>query len=299
MRKIITTLLLITLLAAIAYTGYCAWIAYGTPPRAYQAFRQHDAPECAAIPVTGNAFKGSRWECEQRLVEADLLRQNPGVVAREGDSLAIFYRGQLVSRLSPVEPDGTIEACDAYHAHHMISVYDPSSQALEKLPEIVCHFGEFDRRFLALPDGGRWDVASVQASADGHQLATGSNSWDATDGHNRFTVYDWPLRRVVARFRPSCRALSWQDATHLTVTCLQDLTVDHPRERLLVQGLAFDARVWKDDSGAWQMQATRWGRALGYNDVDDLELQPIFSLRPLPHFTAAKVKGAPVGRGHG
>ncbi|MBW8880584.1 MAG: hypothetical protein JF615_03910 [Asticcacaulis sp.] len=287
MRKLIIGILAVTVLVGVIYTGYCAWIAYGTPARRFSRLNTDYAPECKKIPVKSNAFRGSPWACQRYLDEAVLLKQHPGFAVRDGDSLTILRDGKPALRLLAVNPSTGEDDCNAYDIGKVLSVYEPATAKRSELPLISCHQGEFAYRFLASPDGIRWRVPSAEASPDGRRLAVGDNRWDAEGGQTRLTLYDWPSRKVVARFRPSCRALTWQDDTRLTATCVQDLALDHPNQRLIVSAIAFDAKVWKDERGKWQMQATRWLRGLPVITRDgDQEFHPVFSLRPLPHFTA-------------
>ncbi len=291
MRKIVTGLLLVSLLASAAYTGFCAWVAYGTPARPVASY--DFAPECEKITHTSNTHRGSQLECQNRISEAQRLRQHPGLAVRDGDNLTIFFDGAPISRLVPVEVDQDDTTCNSYEINDVVTAAETANGRRRDLALVSCYQGEFESRFVVMPDGSRWPTYGAKAAPNGRAVADGDNRWDPEGGQGRLTLYGWPSRKIVARFRPSCRALAWQDDRHFTATCVLDPDsgpVSQTPAFILAFApqVGFDAKVWQDDKGIWQMQATRWLRGrLHFDDAGNMEYPPAFSLRPLPHFTAA------------
>lgn len=269
MRKAVIAGIAVPVLAILAYVGFNAWLAWGLPARPVSAERP--VKGCEGVSENGPNPIRAALQCRARHQEAALLKAHPGLAIRDGDTLSVFYRGQQTHRLIPMARGEN--ACDAVEVHRAMALFDPVSGRTEQVALVSCHNGEFEDRFVALPDGMRWTVHDAAASPDGKMIATGSNMW--LDGKG-FDLYAWPSRRRVVHFQPSCRVIQWRDEAHIDVTCASDAAPS-----------AFDARVWRGRDGVWRMQATRWLTGiLGYTDHSDPEIAPGFSLRPLPRFTA-------------
>lgn len=89
-----------------------AYLAFGSLIRPLYDYRL--SPQCDRIKTIFNAFRGSPLECEARLREADLLKAYPGLAARDGDDLTLFYRNRIVTRLVASQTD---EQCDSVIIH--------------------------------------------------------------------------------------------------------------------------------------------------------------------------------------
>lgn len=294
MRKFITIVSALAAIAACGYVAFCAYIAYGAPRNeADFLLKQLDvAPICDQIPLIGNGHKGGRLECQERLDEAEQMRQNPGLATRDGNNLTIFYHGKQTARLIAAPPGN--EEYDSFTMSKVLRLRDPQSGKLESFADITGAHGEFTWHFIALPDGGRWFVRDASPSPDGRMVAMGSNLdlLDAYAGHE-LTIHAWPSRAMVAHFTPTCGIATWQDATHFTALCVTRI-IQYPKSDNWPDGLymPFDTKVWRDKDGVWQMQATRWLKwqdrkeSRSYHD----EYRPTFSLLWLPHFTADRGK---------
>lgn len=294
MRKFITTASALTAIVACAYMVFCAYIA-NVPPRneADYLLKQLDvAPICHKIPVIGNGSKGGRLECEDLLDEAAEMQKNPGLATRDGDNLTIFYHGKQTARLIAVQQSS--EEFDTFTMPKVLRLRDSLSGKLDSFADITATHGEFMWHFIALPDGDRWFVRDASPSPDGRMVAMGSNLdlLDVNAGHE-LTIHAWPSRAMVAHFTPTCGIATWQDATHFTAICLTRV-VQYPKSDHWPDGLymPFDATVWRDPHGVWQMQATRWLKwhSPGEPASHHLEYKPTFSLLWLPHFTADRGK---------
>ena len=267
--------------ASIAFVVINPRILLEPPPK--RGFAIDIPAQCDAIGMPhGNQHRGSELDCNDKLEEAALLKSNPGLGVRQGDKLTLFYRGRQTFQMSD-GPQG-LDDCDVFSIHDVLLLFDPTTGRREAVPFISCHGGEFERRFVALPDGTPWKTWAAVASPDGHLAAVaGSNT----------LVFNWPDRKPVARFMPSCRPKAWQDNTHLTAVCFYSSAMSAPGgdEDPQVRGddaIAFDARVWRGDEGKWHLQATRWlypGMA-GFDSRGDFVYVPILSLRFLPRFDA-------------
>lgn len=287
MGKILGRITGLLLLAAFAYAGFNAWMALVPPKRPIMDFSKLD-PACEEVGQTSNAHVGGALECHFRLNEARRLKAHPGVAVRDGDNLTIFYRGKQSARLIPV-PDSETEY-DAMDVRKVLSLHDPVTQKPEAVPVIAGYSGEFESRFLALPNDTRWNVRDASASPDGKLVVEGDNRIRVE--RSTTTLYSWPERKSIAHFNVGCRVLTWRDSGHFMVTCtrkLEDIRTspDVPFADYLGPPLAFDARVWRDRDGRWQMQATRWlGTGYEFSPDGDVEIPPTFSLYWLPHYTA-------------
>ena len=273
------------LLATVGYVGFCAWIAFATPGRPVSHYEY--ASECEKIVHHSNAYLNSPQQCQMRLFEAVRLQRHPGLAIRDGENLTIYYQGKAISRLVATVHDQSDDECNTFDVGKVLNVYDPAARSHQNLAEVYCHQGEFEKRFIVLPDGSRWPVSDASSSPDGQLIGVGSNK---NAGLSGFTLLAWPKRNIVARFAQGCRVIGWQDSSHLTVTCFRT-DLDHDAEYdWRLTPLAFDASVWRDDDGIWQMQATRWLGSqdghMAFNDYRDLEYRRMFSLQWLPHYTA-------------
>jgi hypothetical protein len=278
-RKIIILGAASIAIAVFAYVGFNAWLAWGLPARPVSDYSTTRG--CEAHAQYGNFYIDSPHQCRARQQEAALFKTVPGLATRDGDNLTIFYRGKQTTRLMPVARQNG--KCDAVEVHKALALFDPASGQQESVPLISCHYGEFEERFVAMPDGSRWVVKDATASPDGKMIATGANSMFEPSELSGLTLWSWPSRQPITHFTPNCRVIEWTQATRLTVTCF-------PYDKGISE-TPFDARVWRDTEGMWQMQATRWlNGPLGFSDTDDMEIAPGFSLRPLPRFTGTAGK---------
>jgi hypothetical protein len=259
--------------AFIAYATYTGYVSYKAPRRSVSDY--HIVAECSHIPFNSNRFQGSPLECEARLREEKLHVKHPTLMVREGDKLTIFYQG--APSVSLIPDLGAREGCDSYNLRSIVPTYDPLKQQMDYLAEISCHTGEFEKRFIVMPSGERWNVNGVMASPSGHLIGVGQNNV-ANDGFGGFTIQEWPSRKIVARFKPRCRVVSWQDDANLTVTCLHELK---PLGADLDYYVAFDASVTRDQKQRWRMRTSRWlnPRAQDYNKAGDGEYAPTLSLQ--------------------
>ncbi len=258
-------------LAIMGYVGFMLWAAYGKPARPAWDYRV--SAECEGVPSRLMEHKNGRLHCHSLIKERRLLKDNPDVAQRNGDTLTFYYAGQTL----PVRQPITIvpgDPCDTVVVHKVLHLFDPSLRRKAALAQISCHNGEFESRALVLPDGELWPLMHADASQDGKTFA-GSH----LDSH--FTLYDWPSRKVIVRFSSGCRRLKWHNALRIEVTCYQglgDYSFSQSRPR------AFDAVVSVGKNGRWRMQATRWLGGFEYNENGDLEFSPVFSLRWLPTY---------------
>ena len=253
----------------LAYASFSAYQSYNAPRRPVDDYSF--SAECDKIPVRGNRFKGSPLECEARIREVELQKQAPDLIKRDGDDLLVFYYGRPSAQLSPVQ-DGS-EGCDSYNLQSLLPTHDPVTRQISYLAKIACHLGEFETRFIVMPDGKRWDISDASASPDGRLIGVGRNGFPG-DG---FKLYQWPERKLIAHFNPSCRVVDWQNQTQLTATCLHEIKPFGIKDRYF---LAFDARVKRDEQGNWTMRTTRWlnPRMMDYNRQGDVEYTPTFAL---------------------
>ncbi len=289
MRKIITVAAAAVAVAALAYVGLNAWLAWGLPARPFD----RPADGCKAKDFVRN---GALWldglsDCHARAREALILKNYPNLATRQGEVLTISYAGKPVVQLAP-RPAGAsdfvpmTEACDEYRLKKAISVRDPVSRRPEPLAVVECHWDTVSSRLLVLPNGKRSMVEDVSASPDGLIIAVGDN-YPSAPGASGFAIRDWASQTDIAAFGPACRVVSWQDASHLIATCMYDPGAHSEPSDIYAAALPFDAKVWRDTDGVWQMQATRWLSRRHFDDTSsgDTEYRPGFSLRPLPHFT--------------
>lgn len=217
----------------------------------------------AACPVTAaaggqdwksNAIADSPVEDAAIQGESILMARYPGLAKREGRTLIISYAGKVVATLVPGKADdihgrsGLV--CDRYILGKVLMLYDPATQTRQPMAEVACYAGEFDSAIDVLPDGQLWSTSGLSASPDGKMIAI--NAYDPwhDDPDQGFTLQTWPEQKVVARFEPDCRVLSWQDNTHLSARCAYD-----PNPRSADAPFCFEARVWIEPAGDWLMQS--------------------------------------------
>lgn len=289
MRKIVTIASALTAIAACVYVAFCAYIAYGAPRREadYVIQLPYVGPVCEQIHQASNAHRGGELECQELLDEAEAMRQNPGLAARDGNNLTIFSHGKQTARLIAAPPGS--EEFDSFTMPKVLRLRDPQSGKLESFADITGAHGEFTWHFITLPDGGRWFVGDASPSPDGRTVAMGSNHFLYTYADGGLTIDEWPSRITIAHFTPTCGIPVWQDATHFSAVCITRV-MQYPKSDNWPDGLymPFDAKVWRDQHGVWQMQATRWLKWQG-GDVTashHIEYKPTFLLLWLPHFTA-------------
>lgn len=253
----------------LAYASFSAYQSYKAPRRPIDDYRF--SAECDKVPVRGNAFKDSPLECEARIREVELQKQAHDLIKRDGDDVLVFYQGQPSVRLTPVLKGS--EGCDSYNLQSLLPTRDSVTQRISYLAKLACHSGELETRFIVMSDGTRWTVSDASASPDGRLIGVGRNGFPG-DG---FKLYQWPERKLIAHFNPSCRVVDWQNSTQLTVTCLHDMKPFEIRDRYF---LAFDARVKRDEQGNWTMRTTRWlnPRMMDYTRQGDIEYTPTFAL---------------------
>ncbi|MGN6210110.1 hypothetical protein [Asticcacaulis sp.] len=268
MRKTAFTVFLFGILG-LAYASFSAYQSYKLPSRPVSDYRF--LAECEKVPMPDNRFKGSPLECEARIRETDLLKQAPDLIKRNGDDLMVFYNGQPSAKLTPVV-EGS-QGCDSYSLQSLLPTHDSMTKRVFYLAKISCHSGEFESRFIIMPDGTRWDVSDASTSPDGRLIGIGSNGYPG-DG---FTLYEWPERKLIAHFNPSCRVVDWVGSTQLTVTCLHEIKPFGVKDGYF---LAFDAMVKRDTHGNWTMHTIRWlnPRVMDYNRQGDVEYTPTFAL---------------------
>ncbi len=220
MHKIFVTGGAAIAIAAAGYVGFNAWLAWGLPARPIS--NREPVKGCEGVGWHGNDYTDSPLQCRARLQEARVIKATPGLAVRDRNTLTIFYRGKPAYRLVPSVRNGQAmkdDECDALDLHKAMALFDLASGQKEYVPLISCHLGEFENRFVAMPDGSRWIVRDASASPDGKIIATGTNDvWSTPTG---FTLWSWPSRRPIIRFAPSCRVIDWKKATQLTVTCRQ------------------------------------------------------------------------------
>jgi hypothetical protein len=291
MRKRIVVGLSVLATAFVGYVAFNAWIAFVPPKRPVSSYTY--APECERLPTRGNAYVGSPMECQARIYEAQRLKQHAGLAVRNGNNLTLFYNGKQSARLvaKPVRLVDTPD-CDSYAVHKILPVHDTVSGKTVDIAQISCHRGEFEERFVSMPDGSRWIVGDASSPPGGKHVVLGQNRPDFGGVDSKLTIVSWPDRKVEARFTPRCRVLEWQAEEHFTVTCIANFFPGNDTNKSLIEAehtwlVAFDAKVWRDGKGRWRMQATRWLQPMWeYNNAGDLEYPPTFSLLPLPRFTA-------------
>ncbi len=285
-----------TIAVAVLTVTICGYYAPFFPPARYRADTGTPA-DCKPLSSTDRPSDGSLKECLTILAEARALRANPGIAARDGDILRISYPGQKPIDLVPAVTgySETWQTCDRYVFTGALILRDGPVGRPDNVARILCRQGDYSQNMLLLPSGERFLVPQVSSSADGALLATGSNEpyetgrEGLTIDKGRLTLIAWPDRRVVARFAPGCRVLNWRDAEHFSVTCIALLGSDLLWEWGLKRPVFFDADVTKYPDGTWQMQATRWLNPTTdqHTAFGDLQLEPLWSTRPLPHFIAA------------
>lgn len=276
MRKTIISVLAGLAVIGAAYAGGCALAAFGSPSIAVSKITIR--PECRSLPPESwTVHHGTSMECEQLRREDARLKAHPGLAIREGRNLTIFYRGLPVTRLQMLQWGDKPSPCNGYDIRSVLALYDRETAKTENVADVVCHVGEVSRHVLVLPDGTPWWLSRPAASSDGRRIGGMPDGPAVPLG---LTIYDWPRRNVVAYFPVYCDALAWKDADHLTASSCRGKRRGK---------YAFNARVWRDERGRWQLQATQW---LDANRVIKIENgyimnTPVFSLRPLPHFDSA------------
>ena len=288
MRKTTATGAAVLTLAVIAYTGFHAWLAFGLPAPPLSDV----VKTCADKRVIKDRvlYTYDYYRCVEDWREAQVLRTHPALATKDAGGMTIFYSSHPVARLTPrpssradMDRDPTNATCDDYRLVKAISVRDPVSARMEPLAVVTCHRDTLSFRALIGPDGKSTLVTEVSASPDGSVIVYGDNAIFRTSEQPGLVLEDWKTRKTLAAFAPRCHVIAWHNATHFDVTCMYD-----PDWRVTGDvGLPFRGRVWKDGSGQWRLQATRW-LDLGRPGVDEAEgrtdYAPGFSLRWLPSF---------------
>lgn len=295
--------------AAGLFCIYCSVKGYMKAHAPRPAVAACASDECNLVPNApptdadfekwdSNAFVGSPYEKYALYYEAELITQHPNLARREGRNLMLFSNGKPIATFKPGSrtkfSDRPIDDCIL---NKVLRLASPNSGDLSEVPYVVCYTGEFDYDFILMPDGEQWTALSASASPNGRLVATGSSTSVGQDNLDNLTLYAWPSRKPVARFPADCEVIGWRDDTRFNATCIYDPTPNGMDEKTQDDTIPFDAMVWQDDSGAWQMQSVQGD--LPRNSAERttvIHAPPMQPLRKVPrlHFTATVPKD---GRG--
>jgi hypothetical protein len=302
MKRLLQLLFYSGVTAAGLFCIYCSVKGYMKVNAPRPAIAACAPDECNLVPNApptdadfekwdSNAFVGSPYERYALYYEARLIAQHPNLAHREGRTLTIFSDGKTLATLKPGEPRGQgIEDCVLAKVLRLAST---RSSGFMDVPYIICYTGEFDHPFLLLPSGEQWPALSASASPNGRLVATGSSTSVGQDNFDNLTLYAWPSRKPVARFPANCEVIGWRNDTRFNATCIYDPTPNGMGEKTQNDTIPFDAMVWQDDSGTWQMQSVQGD--LPRNSAERttvIHAPPMEPLRKVPrlHFTATVPK---------
>ncbi len=275
-------------LTAVSILVYGYYAPFFAPEHRKEAAPDVPTP-CDSVPMHGNLFRHSRFECLARLAEAEEMKKTPGVVLRQGDTLHVFYRQKHAFDLVTTEPElARLTSCSAYVFVGTVALFDPASGRPEKIPRILCYFAETDRDIVMLPSGEQLLIQQASASPDGRILASG-NQTSYRPEDKRLRLVEWPSRRLLAQFDQNCHILRWHDNSHADALCSDFVPARLPWAWNGERGLLFNANLSRDAAGIWHLQATRWlnprSGHISVFGVDEGYL-PLWALRPLPGYTA-------------